>query len=566
MDKVVKILFIDRDEREYRSLAELLSNIHHTDYQLVWHDRLDGALSAILGDDYDLVLLDYFWDGATAQDVLSAAKTQACTAPIVVMTDEMETEVDHEAIRAGAADYLIKGHINTQLLERTLRYAIERKRTEQHLTRLAHYDTLTDIPNRILFRDRLEHAIRLADREQGQFALMFIDLNGFKQVNDNFGHDTGDAVIRVCAERLQECMRCSDSVARMGGDEFTLLLENADNGANIAHIAEKIIERIGAPYHIGGYEMRLGCSIGIAVYPDAGRDADSLLKNADMAMYQAKQQDDSGYRFFTEAMNNAVRQQLRMEAELRAALRLDQLTLEYQPRIDLASGDIVAMEALIRWRHPERGLLDAKEFINVAEDTGLIHAIGYWVMERACEDLRLLQNRCRLDLRMAVNLSIRQFRDDQLVHRLASTLSQFNVPGNHLEFELTEASLMDNLDLVSLCTRPLSHLGMTFSLDQFGSGSCSFLHLQRLPIRAVKLDSRFLATLNQSDDEQRLVRAMINLAHNLGKVVIAESVETQAQRDWLQAAGCDQMQGYIFCAPQPVDKVCLTVRRWYGID
>lgn len=566
MDKVVKILFIDRDEREYRSLAELLSNIHHTDYQLVWHDRLDGALSAILGDDYDLVLLDYFWDGATAQDVLSAAKTQACTAPIVVMTDEMETEVDREAIRAGAADYLIKGHINTQLLERTLRYAIERKRTEQHLTRLAHYDTLTDIPNRILFRDRLEHAIRLADREQGQFALMFIDLNGFKQVNDNFGHDTGDAVIRVCAERLQECMRCSDSVARMGGDEFTLLLENADNGANIAHIAEKIIERIGAPYHIGGYEMRLGCSIGIAVYPDAGRDADSLLKNADMAMYQAKQQDDSGYRFFTEAMNNAVRQQLRMEAELRAALRLDQLTLEYQPRIDLASGDIVAMEALIRWRHPERGLLDAKEFINVAEDTGLIHAIGYWVIERACEDLRLLQNRCRLDLRMAVNLSIRQFRDDQLVHRLASTLSQFNVPGNHLEFELTEASLMDNLDLVSLCTRPLSHLGMTFSLDQFGSGSCSFLHLQRLPIRAVKLDSRFLATLNQSDDEQRLVRAMINLAHNLGKVVIAESVETQAQRDWLQAAGCDQMQGYIFCAPQPVDKVCLTVRRWYGID
>lgn len=566
MDRIVKILFIDGEEGEYLLLADLLSKIHHTDYQLVWHDRLDGALPAIFGDDYDLVLLDYYWgNGHTAQDLLTAAKTQACTTPIVVMTSEMETEVDREAIRAGAADYLIKGHIDTQLLERTLRYAIERKRTEQHLSRLAHYDTLTDIPNRILFRDRLEHAIRLADRDQGQFALMFIDLNGFKQVNDSFGHDTGDTMIRVCADRLKECMRRSDSVARMGGDEFTLLLENTDNGANIAHIAEKIIERIGAPYHIGGYEMRIGCSIGIAVYPDGGRDAESLLKNADMAMYQAKQQDDSSYRFFTEAMNKAVRLQLRMESDLRAALRLNQLSLEYQPRIDLNTGDIVAMEALLRWQHPERGLLDAKEFISVAEDTGLINDIGYWIVERACKDLRLLQRECHLELRMAVNLSVRQFRDEQLVHRLAGTLNELDVPGRNLEFELTEASLMDNLDLVSLCMRPLSHLGLEFSLDQFGSGSCSFLHLQRLPIRAVKIDSRFLAALNHNEDDQRLVRAMINLAHNLGKVVIAESVETQEQRDWLQAAGCDQMQGYLFCAPQPVDKVCRTIKQWQQI-
>ncbi|WP_051235233.1 GGDEF domain-containing response regulator [Marinimicrobium agarilyticum] len=566
MDRIVKILFIDREEGEYLLLADLLSKIHHTDYQLVWHDRLDGALPTIFGDDYDLILLDYYWGDETARDLLTAAKTQACTTPIVVMTSEMETEVDREAIRAGAADYLIKGQINTQLLERTLRYAIERKRTEQHLSRLAHYDTLTDIPNRILFRDRLEHAIRLADREQGQFALMFIDLNGFKQVNDNFGHDTGDTMIRVCAERLKECMRRSDSVARMGGDEFTLLLENTESTTDMAHVAEKIIERISSRYHIGGYEMSIGCSIGIAVYPDAGRDADSLLKSADMAMYQAKQQEDSSYRFFTEAMNKEVRLQLRMEADLRTAMKEQQLYLEYQPRIDLKTGEIVAMEALLRWDHPEKGVLDAKAFIRVAEDTGLINDIGYWVVERACLDLRMLQDECRLDLLMSVNLSVRQFRDEQLVHRLAATLKSLNVPGRNLEFELTEPSLMDNLELVSLCMRPLSHLGLTFSLDQFGSGFCSFLQLQRLPIRSVKIDSQFLSALNRNEEDQRLVRAMIHLAHNLDKTVIAESVETQAQRDWLVEAGCDQMQGYHFCGPQPVEKVCLTVKQWHGMS
>ncbi len=564
VERLVKILFIDREEGEYLLLADLLSQIHHTDYQLVWHNRLDGALSAIFDDDYDLILLDYYWEEDTARDLLQATKTQACTTPVVVMTNEMETEVDREAIRSGAADYLIKGHIDTQLLERTLRYAIERKRTEQHLSRLAHYDTLTDIPNRILFRDRLEHAIRLADRDKGQFALMFIDLNGFKQVNDNFGHDTGDTMIQVCAERLQECMRRSDSVARMGGDEFTLLLENTESSANIAHVAEKIINHIASPYQIGSHEMTIGCSIGIAVFPDAGRDADTLLKNADMAMYQAKQQEGSGYRFFTEAMNKAVRYQLRMESDLRKAMNNQQLSLEYQPRLDMETGNIVGIEALLRWQHPERGLLDAKEFIRIAEDTGLITDIGYWVVDRACRDLHRLRQECQLDLLMSVNLSVRQFRDEQLVQRLASTLAEAGIVGDNVEFELTEASLMDNLDLVSLCMRPLSHLGITFSLDNFGSGSSSFLHLQRLPIRTVKIDSRFLAALDHNKADQRLVTAIINLAHNLEKTVVAEGVETPEQKGWLEAAGCDQMQGYYFCAPQPINRVCQTIKAWRG--
>ena len=560
MEATVKILFIDREEGEYLLLADLLSRIDQCDYELIWHNRLDGALSAIFAYDFDLVLLDYYWGEETAQDLLGAAKTQACTTPIVVMTHKMETEVDREAIRAGAADYLIKGQIDTQLLERTLRYAIERKQTEQHLSRLAHYDTLTDIPNRILFRDRLEHALRLADRDEQQFALMFIDLNGFKQVNDSFGHDIGDQMIRACAERLKECMRRSDSVARMGGDEFTLLLEKVDNNTDVAHIAQKVIDRIEEPYQLGGYQMTIGCSIGIAIYPDAGRDADSLLKSADLAMYQAKQQDDSGYQFFTDTLNREVRRQLRLESDLRQALKSDQLHLEYQPRIEIASDRIVAVEALLRWQHPIRGLLDAKEFIGIAEDTGLINEIGYWIVARACQDLCRVRGECRIDPGLAINFSVRQFRDDQLVHRLASILKDWQVPGQQLELELTEASLMDNLELISLCMRPLNHLGISFALDDFGSGFCSFLQLQRLPIRSVKIDARFVASLEHDDGDQTLVRAMINLAHELGKTVVAEGVETDLQKTWLAEAGCDQLQGYQFCAPQTADKLCQTIK------
>jgi diguanylate cyclase len=556
MDRIVKILFIDSEEGEYLLIADLLSQIHHTDYQLVWHPRLGGALHAMLADDYDLVLLDYYWGDENARDLLKEAKAQACQAPIVVMTDEMETEVDRDAIRGGAADYLIKGQIDNQSLERTLRYAIERKRTEQHLSRLAHYDTLTGIPNRVLFRDRLEHAIRLADRDKTSFTLMFIDLNGFKQVNDNFGHDIGDEVIRLCAERLKECMRRSDSVARMGGDEFTLLLENTDSSTDVAHVAEKVIDRVSEVCKIGGYELTIGCSVGIAVYPQAGRDADALLKNADIAMYQAKQREESSFRFFTEAMNQQVHRQLRLESDLRTALNHDQLTLVYQPRFDLQNGAVVAVEALLRWRHPKRGLLDAIEFIGAAEDTGLINTMGYWVVGRACEDLMKIRQICHTDLLMTVNLSVRQFNDDQLVQNMARIFANTGVRGDDIEFELSETHFMENIDLVSLCMHPLSYLGATFALASFGTGSSSFLHLQRLPINSVKVDAQFMTDLARKPSDRRLVSAMITLAHNLGKTVVAEGVETRLQKEWLAKTGCDHMQGYYFCPPLPFDILC----------
>ncbi|HSX83914.1 MAG TPA: EAL domain-containing protein, partial [Cellvibrio sp.] len=543
MDKKIKILFIDREHGEYLLIADILTQVRHVEYQLTWCNQLEAALPKILSQDYDVVLLDYYWGGSSARDLLNAARVQACQTPIVVMTDEMETEVDREAIRAGASDYLIKGQIDCELLERTLRYAIERKLTEQHLARLAHYDPLTDIPNRILFRDRLEHAIRLAERDNTFFTLMFIDLNGFKQVNDNFGHDAGDAVIRICAERLSNCMRRSDSVARMGGDEFTLLLQNIENNTDVAHIAQKVIDSISTPSQIGGYEVVVGCSIGIAMYPQAGRDADTLLKNADLAMYKAKQEDGSSYCFFTDAMNQDVRRQLRLESDLRKALKKEQFFLEYQPRIDVNTGRIIALESMLRWDHPERGVLSANEFVAIAEDTGLITAIGYWAIRQACSDLKKLHAVFGEELVMSINLSVRQFKDDRLVQEIATIFADTGIQAGDIELELTETSFMENIDLVSLCMRPLSFFGINFSLGNFGTGSSSFLHLQRLPITAVKIDSRFMAELQRSRNDRRLVTAMITLARNLGKIVIADGVENTEQKEWLVQSGCDHMQG-----------------------
>ncbi len=555
MSDNVRILFVDPEQGEYLLVAELLSHIRHVNYDLVWCDTLDKALSLLLSDEFDVALVDYYWGQDSARDLLNIARVQACKTPIVIMTYEIEAQVAEDAIRVGAADYLIKDQIDAPLLERTLRYAIERKMLEQHLARLAHYDSLTDVPNRILFRDRLEHAILLAERDTTNFSLMFIDLNGFKQVNDNFGHDAGDEIIKVCAQRLNNCLRRSDSVARMGGDEFTLLLQNTENNRDVALIAEKVIQAVSQPTVIKGYEVVVGCSIGIAIYPQAGRDAESLLKHADMAMYKAKQDLESNYQFFTESMNKDVKRQLRMEADLRLALKKQQFILHYQPRINALTGKLVAVEALVRWNKPGAGLINASEFITIAEETGVITAIGYWIIRQACHDLKQLQSRMGYQVMMAINLSLKQFRDENLVHHVASIFNEFAINPGDIEFEITETAFSENLDLITLCMKPLAYFGVNFLLDDFGSGHSSLLHLQRLPMSSVKIDLNYLIELNRSLVDRRLVAATIAFAQHLGKQLVIEGVETAEQLDWLVGLGCDQMQGYLFSEAKELDAV-----------
>ncbi|MDO3383044.1 EAL domain-containing protein [Gilvimarinus algae] len=555
MASSTSVLLLNGGKELSGQISGWLEDVASGQYRLVPSDLVDDGLVALLSGDYDVGILCIDDPSEAARDLLSSVKNQFCPVPVVVLSTRMDEVLDREAIPAGAADYLALDTVNAYWLERSLRYAIERKRTEQYLARLAHHDPLTDIPNRVLFRDRLENAIRIATRDKMRFALMFIDLDDFKNVNDRYGHDIGDGLIRMCAERLQKLLRRSDSMARMGGDEFTLLLLNVESSSDIAHLAVKIIEQITAPYDIGGYQLSVGCSVGIASYPEAGHSADALLKSADLAMYQAKQVEGSNFRFFTEEMNRDVRYRLSLEEDLRRAVENRELYLEYQPRFAVRSGKVVVLEALLRWNHPQKGILSAHNFISIAEDTGLIFAIGYWAIRRACEDLQRLRRDCGIELKMAINLSARQFRDEAMVQQVANIFAETGVNPNHIEFELTETALMENIDMVSLCMRPLSYFGVTFALDDFGTGSSSFLHLQRLPIAALKIDSQFMADLLRRRSERRLVAAMINLAHNLGKVVVAEGVESASQQKWLVEEGCDQMQGYYLCAPHAYSRL-----------
>jgi len=551
----IRILLIEQDHDEFLVIGRLLSKVMDTDYQLTWCDQMGGVLEEVLSDRYDVVLLDYYCGDYRGCDLLRAAQAQGCRIPIVVMTDEMETDVDRQVISAGASDYLVKGRIDSQLLERTIRYAIERKGAEMELARLAHYDPLTNIPNRILFRECLEHAVQLADRDQLNFALMYLDLDGFKEVNDTFGHDVGDELICAFANRLRACMRSSDAVARIGGDEFTLLLEHTDNSADIAHIAEKILEVVTRPYRIDRHRVEIGCSIGIAVYPDGTGDAQSLEKYADMAMYEAKQEVGNSYRFFTEAMNRKARRQLLLETELRRALHRGEFVLYYQPRVDLISGVIVGLEALVRWNHPERGLVPPAEFLSTAESTGLIAPLGYWALHRACLDLQRIHQQGLPPVTMAVNLSLRQLHDEKLVERVTEVIEEAGIRGEELELEITESVIVENLDLVTLCMRALTHLGVRFSVDDFGSACSSFMHLQQLPIATLQIDRRFIAGATESKSGTALVNAMINLAHNLDKQIIAEGVESRGQLQLLQHLGCDQVQGYFFGRPASFSEI-----------
>lgn len=557
MDRLLKILLIVGSSAEYQLIRRLLSHIHHSDYELLWVSELGNALGEVLSTDADVILLDYHWQSGNCTDLLSRARAQGCRAPIIVMTHEMEAEVDRCAIRHGASDYLIKGRINSQLLERTLRYAIERKAAEQRLAQLAHYDPLTGVANRMLFREKLEHAVSIARRERSEFTLMYLDLDGFKQINDRFGHDAGDQVLKVCAGRLRQCLRSSDSVARMGGDEFTLLLENTDSATGIANLAQKVIDSIEMPIQLGPVAVSVGCSIGIAVFPDGGSEVDSLLKHADLAMYEAKSRRGSHYHFFTDELNMQARRQLLLESELRRAVSCNEFTLHYQPHFDLASGEMTGIEALLRWRHPECGLMHPDEFLDVAEATGLIVPIGYWVLRTAAQAMVQLQQTMAVlalpqvsdQLTMTINLSARQLNDDRLVERVAALLQAEGVKPCSIEFELTETALMDNPERTELCLRALSNLGCTFSVDDFGTGFFSFMHLQSLPIKALKVDQSLVRNIGQETGGTQLVVSIATLAQGLNKTLIAEGVETALQQQLLQQLGCHQAQGNYYCRP-----------------
>ncbi len=426
----------------------------------------------------------------------------------------------------------------------------ERKRAEETVRSLAYHDTLTGLPNRLLFQDRLTLAVAQAHRHHKGLAVLFLDVDRFKVINDSLGHSVGDRLIREVAGRLRSCVREGDTVARLGGDEFTLLLPDAGHAVDAAKIAKKVLEVIRTAFEIDRRELFVTCSIGISLYPDDGRDAETLVKNADAAMYRAKEQGRDLYQLYTPALNATALERLALESSLRKALAHDELLLHYQPILDVATDRIHGLEALLRWRHPELGLVSPAEFIPLAEVTGLILNIGPWVLRTACAQARAWQLR-QPGLRIAVNLSARQFQESGLVGHVTEALAETGLEPRCLQLEITESSAMQNAQAAIQTLRELKALGVGLSIDDFGTGYSSLSYLKRFPIDTLKIDQSFIRDIETDPDDAAIASAIIALAHTLKLEVVAEGVETPGQLEFLARHGCDLTQGYLFSRPVP---------------
>ncbi len=432
---------------------------------------------------------------------------------------------------------------------------------EERLHHIAHHDVLTGLFNRFSLKGHLDQALAASRRDGSRVALLFIDLDRFKVINDTLGHHVGDELLIEVAHRLQETVRDSDVVARLGGDEFVIMLTGIDHSSAIALVAEKLVFNVGRSYQIGGLDLYTSPSIGIAIYPTDGVDGETLMKNADAAMYHAKMAGRNNFQFFDQKMNDAAIDRLKIEHSLRLALANDEFCLHYQPVIDLVSGRVCSVEALVRWQHPEKGLLMPGRFIGIAEETGLIQPIGEWVLWAACRQLAAFREAGLGNLRMAINISAIQMRNGNLPMLVRGIMEAFELKAENLMFEITESAAMEQPTETVRILDLLHDMGISIAIDDFGTGYSSLSYLHMFPINHLKLDRSFVSEIGDDTDGSVICGATIGLAHSLGQKVVAEGIETDEQLSYLKRSGCDMGQGYLFSRPLPADQLIAFIRQ-----
>jgi diguanylate cyclase (GGDEF)-like protein/PAS domain S-box-containing protein len=453
---------------------------------------------------------------------------------------------------------------NEWIIVSVLRDISERKQAEQRFQELAHFDALTGLPNRRLFYETLEKTLVQAARSRGQVAVLYIDLDQFKNVNERLGHAMGDELLAQFSNRLVQCVHVRDAVGRLGGDEFALILAGQDQ-QGAALVANKVREMLGVPFDLNGHSVEVTASIGITVHPEDAHDSPTLIKYADTAMYQAKQAGRNTFRFFTAQMNTDVMVRLELESALRKACDNDEFVLYYQPKVQLSSGRIVGLEALLRWRRPGHGLVAPSEFIPVLEDTGLIMRVGSWVIATAAKQIGLWLESAIGPLQIAVNVASRQLLEGDLAGDVRNALADNNIAGHLLELELTESSLMENTERTIVCLQNVKQHGVQIAIDDFGTGYSSLAYLRRFPIDKLKIDIAFIRDITSNADDAAITLAIISMAHSLKMHVIAEGVETAEQLAYLREHNCDQVQGYYFSPPLPVEKLELLLLEQQGL-
>jgi diguanylate cyclase (GGDEF)-like protein/PAS domain S-box-containing protein len=442
-----------------------------------------------------------------------------------------------------------------EVLEGTVIDITQRRNAERQIVYQAYHDSLTGLANRTLFRDRVSQAINLARRDRCGLAVLFLDLDQFKLINDTLGHATGDRLLIEIARRLQHEVRDGDTLARVGGDEYTLLLRNIIDGNDAVRVAQKVLDTIARPVEVDGQRLYLTTSIGICVYPADGEEAEALLTNADIAMYRAKELGRNRFELCTPAMNAKSVARLTLERDLRLAVERGELTLHYQPQVRIDTGQAVGVESLLRWNHPERGLVRPAEFIGVAEDTRLILPIGEWVLRTACEQARQWQRDGCPELRVAVNLSALQFQQQSLVSVVKSVLNETGVDPDLLVFEITESAAMNDAQLTVEVLTMLRSMGLRVAIDDFGTGHASLAYLRQFPIDSLKIDRSFISDLETSREGVAIINAIVGLAHGLDLEVVAEGVETAGQLQFLTERGCEEYQGFLISEPLTADEV-----------
>ena len=548
--EVRDVLLVEDSLIDAQLMRRLLRRVTSSYYR-VTHVRTlnDAVLSA---EDFvpDVILADLNLPDSRGTQTVASLQTSYPDIPLVIVSAWEDEAVSLRSVKAGAQDYLVKGHIDGANLHRVIRYAIERKRTELELVRLAHFDQLTSLPNRTLLRERVDHALARAMRAGSGVATLILDMDRFKEINDMLGHEIGDKLLIEAAQRIRANVRDQDTVARLGGDEFAVILEGVSEAKEVLPVIERIIASLSEVTTIDGHQVKSSTSVGIAMYPENGNDLSELLRAADLAMYQAKSSGRGRYQFFASAMQEEAQSRHALEWALRRAVERNEFELVYQPQLCLRTGAVIGVEALLRWMSPTRGLLTPYHFIAGLEEFGLINEVGEWVLRTACEQVHTWHQMNFQPMRIAVNVSAQQFEDPMLIDKVRSALKETKLPPEFLELELTESCLMSDPAQTTALLREIRDVGVRIAIDDFGTGYSSLTYLHEFPLNALKIDKNFVQSVESNDRGGPISKMIIGLGQNLGLEVIAEGVETETQLEYMRAHGCDVAQGYLYARPE----------------
>lgn len=552
-DPTIRILLVDDDDVDRAAVRRALrgSGLVYT-----LEEAFDSAtaLAAMMDDAYDCVILDYRMPGRDGVDLFNeVARSHKSSAAVIFLTGEQNEELAMSVMGSGAIDYLDKNELTPALLRRTIRYSQARQTFLSELTELGRIDALTGLPNRSVFDDVLTNAINQSGRTDSIVATILLDLDHFKHVNDSMGHPSGDALLKAVARVLQKATRGSDTVIRLGGDEFLIIAPNLSSTNGATSLISKVTNALAEPIWLNGKEVHISTSTGIALAPADGETSEKILRSADMALYKAKGEGRGRFCFYDESLDIAAHKRQQLQEDLRLALKQDEFTLYYQPKVIAETGALIGVEALLRWQHPERGFISPADFIPVAEDNRLILPIGEWVMREACSQMAKWQL-LGIDIpNCSINISAVQLSDRKLIQMLDGVLAETAVDPTSLEIEVTETAIMGRTKEVAAVLRQLRSRGLKVSVDDFGTGYSSLAHLKQLPLDKIKIDRSFVGNIETSSDDAQITSTLIALAKGIGLECIAEGVETQRQVDMLIGYGCKQIQGYFFGKPMPAE-------------